>query len=108
MVGLIKIFEQDGDIVLVSTPFHVFAKVPLNTLHGESGAPARSSRNKTLAILDGRLGWQRGRACLGIWRRTTERFCCDEVEGVQGEQGECQGGEGRRHADQEGLQKQYW
>lgn len=35
MIGLVKIFEQYGDIVLVSTPPHVFAKVPLNALHFE-------------------------------------------------------------------------
>lgn len=56
MIGFVEIFEQDGDIMLVGAPPHVFAKVPLDALHVESGAKAGSSHSRALAVLEGLPG----------------------------------------------------
>jgi hypothetical protein len=56
MIGFVEIFEQDGNIMLVGAPPHVLAKMPLDALHVESGAKARSSRSRALAVLGGLPG----------------------------------------------------
>lgn len=56
MIGLVEIFEQNGDIMLVGAPPHVLAKVPLDALHVESGVKDRSGRSRALAVLGGLPG----------------------------------------------------